>query len=79
MASIWFENDMVDKLPCFSEDEEVGLAKGKSAQDDTSDEEQQWLAALEAGTLDDNGDFKKSKDPSLLTARQVGDTVKSLI
>ena len=39
--------------------------------EDTSDEEQQWLDALEAGTLDDNGEIKKEKDPSLLTARQV--------
>ena len=39
--------------------------------EDTSDEEREWLEALEAGELDDNGELKKSKDPSLLTARQV--------
>ncbi|KAL5016530.1 hypothetical protein ScPMuIL_006119 [Solemya velum] len=36
-----------------------------------SDEEEQWLDALEKGELDDYGEIqKKAKDPSLLTARQ---------
>ena len=39
--------------------------------DDTSDEEREWLDALEKGILDDNGEVKKEKDISLLTARQV--------
>ena len=43
----------------------------KKRDDDTSDEEQAWLDALEKGELDDNGEVKKTKDESLLTARQV--------
>ena len=39
--------------------------------DDTSDEEREWLEALEKGNLDDNGEVRKEKDISLLTARQV--------
>ena len=35
------------------------------------DEEAKWLAALEKGELDDNGELKKEVDESLLTARQV--------
>ncbi|XP_069134903.1 INO80 complex subunit B-like [Argopecten irradians] len=38
--------------------------------EDTSDEEKEWLEALEKGELDDSGMLKKSKDPKLLTARQ---------
>ncbi|OWF36417.1 INO80 complex subunit B-like [Mizuhopecten yessoensis] len=38
--------------------------------EDTSDEEKEWLDALEKGDLDDSGMLKKSKDPRLLTARQ---------
>ncbi|XP_033748210.1 INO80 complex subunit B-like [Pecten maximus] len=38
--------------------------------EDTSDEEKEWLDALEKGELDDSGMLKKSKDPKLLTARQ---------
>lgn len=44
--------------------------KTKKSGDDTSDEEKEWLDALEKGTLDDSGAIKKSKDPTLLTARQ---------
>ena len=44
----------------------------KRSDEDTSDEEKQWLDALEKGTLDDKGDVKRSKDLSLMTARQVG-------
>ncbi len=45
--------------------------KKKKDDSDTSDEEKAWLDALEKGTLDDNGEVKKEKDISLLTARQV--------
>lgn len=38
---------------------------------DTSDEEKQWLDALEKGNLDDSGMLRRSKDPKMLTARQV--------
>lgn len=38
--------------------------------DETSDEEREWLDALEAGRLDDNGELKKQRDTSMLTARQ---------
>lgn len=54
---------------CLAGQEPVFSAK--KAGDDTSDEEREWLEALEKGELDDNGELKKSKDPSLLTARQV--------
>lgn len=43
----------------------------KKKGDDTSDEEKEWLEALEKGTLDDSGMLKRSKDPKLMTARQV--------
>ena len=44
----------------------------KKAGDDTSDEEKEWLSALEKGELDDYGEISKgTKDPSLMTARQV--------
>lgn len=45
----------------------LGAKKGGR---DMSDEEKEWLDALEAGTLDDNGDVKKARDVSLLTPRQ---------
>ena len=45
--------------------------KTKKKDEDTSDEEQAWLDALEKGELDDNGEVKKARDESLLTARQV--------
>lgn len=34
------------------------------------DDEEAWLDALEKGDLDDFGELKKEKDPSLMTARQ---------
>ena len=34
------------------------------------DDEDLWLEALEKGELDDNGEIPKSRDPSLMTARQ---------
>lgn len=37
---------------------------------DQDDDEEAWLDALEKGDLDDYGELKKEKDPSLLTARQ---------
>ncbi|CAH1800425.1 unnamed protein product [Owenia fusiformis] len=44
--------------------------KTKSKGDDTSDEEEVWLKALEKGELDDYGRVKADKDLSLMTARQ---------
>eukprot|EP00106_Octopus_bimaculoides_P010858 XP_014778300.1 PREDICTED: INO80 complex subunit B-like isoform X2 [Octopus bimaculoides] len=43
---------------------------GEEKKEETSDEEQAWLDALEAGELDDFGEIRKPKDPNLLTARQ---------
>ena len=37
-----------------------------------SQEEEDWLDALEAGELDDFGRMKQEKDTSTMTARQVG-------
>ena len=34
------------------------------------DDEDLWLEALEKGELDDNGEIPKTRDPSLMTARQ---------
>lgn len=34
------------------------------------DDEEAWLDALEKGDLDDYGELKKEKDPTLMTARQ---------
>ncbi|XP_013403423.1 INO80 complex subunit B [Lingula anatina] len=42
----------------------------KKSDEDTSDEEKQWLDALEKGDLDEYGEVKKNKDPTLMTARQ---------
>ncbi len=36
-----------------------------------SQEEEDWLDALEAGELDDFGRLKQEKDTSMMTARQV--------
>ncbi|GAB1608166.1 INO80 complex subunit B-like [Argonauta hians] len=44
--------------------------EGEEKKEETSDEEQAWLDALEAGELDDFGEIRKPKDPNLLTARQ---------
>jgi INO80 complex subunit B len=44
---------------------------GSCSTDDEEKEEREWLAALEAGELDDNGDLKRGRDPSVLTCRQV--------
>lgn len=45
--------------------------KTKKPGDDTSDDEKEWLSALEKGELDDYGEISKKKnDPALLTARQ---------
>ena len=43
----------------------------KRSDEDTSDEEKQWLDALEKGNLDDKGELRKNSDISLMTARQV--------
>ena len=37
----------------------------------SSQEEEEWLDALEAGELDDYGRMKTEKDTSMMTARQV--------
>ena len=37
-----------------------------------SQEEEDWLDALEAGELDDFGRLKQERDTSMMTARQVG-------
>lgn len=34
------------------------------------EDEEAWLDALEKGDLDDYGELKKEKDPTLMTARQ---------
>ncbi|NWW79204.1 IN80B protein, partial [Climacteris rufus] len=39
-------------------------------EEEEEEEERRWLAALERGELDDNGDIKREGDESLLTARQ---------
>lgn len=56
----------------FSDNLGNDMFEAKKGGRDMSDEEQEWLDALEAGTLDDNGDVKKDRDVSLLTPRQVG-------
>ena len=43
----------------------------KKPGDETSDEEKEWLNALEKGELNDYGELSKEKDPTLMTARQV--------
>ena len=43
----------------------------KRSDEDTSDEEKQWLDALEKGNLDDKGELRNNSDISLMTARQV--------
>jgi INO80 complex subunit B len=46
-----------------------------TADSSADDEEQEWLNALEAGDLDENGELKRERDPSILTARQVSSEV----
>lgn len=41
-----------------------------TADSSADDEEQEWLNALEAGDLDENGELKRERDTSILTARQ---------
>lgn len=55
---------------CFYTDWNESQFSSKKG-DETSDEEREWLDALEAGRLDDNGELKKQRDTSMLTARQV--------
>lgn len=63
----------IDKFVIFFvADVKSDVFKTKKAGDDTSDEEKEWLDALEKGELDDMGGLKKDKDPLLMTARQVG-------
>ncbi|KAK2177806.1 hypothetical protein NP493_577g00000 [Ridgeia piscesae] len=62
----------VMKSECEGEmDVEVSTLPDMKDGADISDGEKEWLDALEAGTLDDNGDVKKARDVSLLTPRQV--------
>lgn len=56
--------DVLNVMVVQAEDED------KLKKEDTSDEEKEWLDALEKGNLDDSGMLKKRKDPKLLTARQ---------
>lgn len=58
------QDQIIDVLDIGDDD------KSKKPGEDTSDEEKEWLDALEKGDLDDSGMLKKSKDPKLLTARQ---------
>lgn len=52
-------------------DERDPTIKTKKPGDETSDEEKEWLTALEKGELDDYGEVSKGKkDPTLMTARQ---------
>ncbi|XP_027761110.1 INO80 complex subunit B [Empidonax traillii] len=55
----------LDPESCFSHREE-----GEEEEEEEEEEERRWLAALERGELDDNGDIKREVDESLLTARQ---------
>jgi INO80 complex subunit B len=66
-----------DLIPGVSHCEEVTsdwnesqMSSKKDENEDTSEEEREWLDALEAGDLDDNGELKKDKDKSMLTTRQ---------
>ncbi|ELU11674.1 hypothetical protein CAPTEDRAFT_226354 [Capitella teleta] len=52
------------------QDVKSDVFKTKKAGDDTSDEEQQWLDALEKGELDESGGVKRCRDPQLMTSRQ---------
>ena len=54
-----------------AEDKDPDLEKVKKPGDETSDEEQAWLNALESGELDEFEEKQKQKDPTLLTKRQV--------
>lgn len=59
----------------LDEDDHDPTIKTKKPGDETSDEEKEWLSALEKGELDDYGEISKGeKDPSLMTARQVLET-----
>lgn len=64
-AALWVISDR--NVTALKDD----VFRTKRSDDDTSDEEREWLKALEAGELDDSGRVKKAKDPKLLTARQV--------
>ena len=57
-------------VPVASAEKVKGQAEKIKKDGEPSDEEEEWLKALEAGTLDDNGEVKKNKDPNLMTARQ---------
>ena len=55
----------------ISDNFETDMFGAKKEKRDMSDEEKEWLDALEAGTLDDNGDVKKDRENAMLTPRQV--------
>lgn len=70
------ESQSADLLADFEEstaygpetNEEMNVDDGSAIVQD--DDEEAWLDALEKGDLDDYGELKREKDPSLLTARQ---------
>lgn len=74
------ESQSTDVQPSFEEgtsygnvnkcEEITGNVDNGSAREQQDDDEEAWLDALEKGDLDDYGELKKEKDPSLLTARQ---------
>lgn len=49
----------------------------RQAPSDVEDEEA-WLEALETGKLDEFDEFKRMKDPALMTARQVSHMTHSM-
>ena len=63
---------MENGLACISDvDDYDPTIVTKKPGDETSDEEKEWLNALEKGELNDYGELSKQKDPNLMTARQV--------
>ena len=63
-------SDAIEFLFCLAKED---VFRTKRSDEDTSDEEKQWLDALEKGNLDDKGELRKNTDISLMTARQVRD------
>ena len=47
------------------------LHRSKVEDDDTSDEEREWLEAVESGDIEEYERRKSEKNPTALTARQV--------
>lgn len=69
MEKIESTDESQDQIIDVLDDDEPAFPVKKKGED-TSDEEKEWLDALERGDLDDSGMVKKSKSPKLLTARQ---------